>query len=198
MSTRSGRKSFDNETLLAIGGRIRSARGETTQEDFAAAIGVSRSALTNYEAGRRLPNDLILTRISEISGCPVPQLLFGQTVVPFEAYRHRVEEEAIREAQKRPGFIPRFMISDDELALISLLRWMDIDSSPLPIVKSVLEHAKGVIASQRLPGAPAVAWGEAYLERLETAVSTGRFEHGYDPDYHYWVTFWEQRDAGSE
>lgn len=195
MSTPSTRKVFDIEALHAIGRRIREARGEQSQADFAAAIGVSRSALTNYEAGRRLPNDLIIKRISAETGVSEPTLLFGATTTPFEVYRNRVELGARAEAQKRPGVIPRFMISDDEYALIALLRLMEPDNEYEKIVRDVVEHAKRSFKEAADRGEAPIQWGVGYAERLENALQRGRLEHGYDPDFYFWVTFGEERQG---
>lgn len=192
MSTPSGRKAFDIETLRAIGDRIRDARGERTQEEFAEAIGVSRSALTNYEAGRRLPNDLILKKIAEVSGVGEPALLFGPTVTPFELYRQRVNEAAMEAAQKRPGYIPRFMISDDEYAVIALLRLMQIDGLYLPLIRAIVDNAKEQIKLAKERGESEVQWGQGHVERLEQALAKGELEEGFDPDFRFWLTFWEE------
>lgn len=195
MSTPSGRKAFDTETLKAIGERIRDARGERTQEEFAEAVGVSRSALTNYEAGRRLPNDLILKKIAEVSGVGEPVLLFGPTVTPFEVYRQRVNEAAMEAAQKRPGYIPRFMVSDDEYAFIALLRLMQIDGLYLPLIQTVVDNAKEQIRLAKERGEPEIQWGQGYVERLERALEVGELEEGFDPDFNFWLTFWEETDS---
>ncbi len=73
---------FDNETLRDIGERLRRARGEATQEDFASKIGVGRTVLANYEAGRRLPARETLRKVSDLTGLSVNYLLTG-----FEAER---------------------------------------------------------------------------------------------------------------
>jgi len=74
---RTSRGVFDNETLRDIGERIRTARGVDTQEDFAKRIGVGRTVLANYEAGRRLPSRETLMSISKHSGSSVNYLLTG-------------------------------------------------------------------------------------------------------------------------
>jgi transcriptional regulator with XRE-family HTH domain len=71
------RKVFDKETLAKIGARIREARGNSTQAHFAIQIGVGRTVLANYEAGRRLPDSETLEKISSQSGIAVRYLLFG-------------------------------------------------------------------------------------------------------------------------
>jgi len=193
MSTQSGRKAFDNETLRAIGARIKAARGQRTQDEFAELIGVSRSALTNYEAGRRLPNDLVIKRISEVAGLSEPDILFGKTVSAFAKYKDNVNAMAMAEAQKRPGYIPRFMVSDDEYAFIALFRLMAADGWQSPIIKAVLDFARNMHAEESsYRFSPPVHWGEAYVERLEAALGRGELEPGFDPDFSFWVTFWEE------
>lgn len=76
------RKVFDNETLKAIGHRIREARGLRRQVDFAEELGVSRSVLSNYEAGRRLPDSKTLEKIADLGSLPANYILTGQKVVP--------------------------------------------------------------------------------------------------------------------
>lgn len=198
MSSATGRKAFDIETSEAIGRRIRAARGDRTQDHFSKAIGVSRAALTNYEAGRRLPNDLVLKKISEISGVPVHSLLFGNTSVPFEDYLQRIEQQAIEAAQSRPGFIPRFMISDDEYAMIALFRLMSQERQGWLIIREIVEYWDHMLAENKsFPYEPAIQWGEGHLDRLKAALGSGQWEDGFDPLQSYWVTLWEEKHERS-
>lgn len=82
---RSSRGVFDNETLRDIGARIREARGDATQEEFSKKIGVGRTVLANYEAGRRLPDSKTLEKIADEGHFSVNYLLSGleATVDPF-------------------------------------------------------------------------------------------------------------------
>jgi transcriptional regulator with XRE-family HTH domain len=52
-------------SLSSVARRLRYLRGEETQEAFAKRVGVSRSALANYETGRSKPDDYTLQRIAE-------------------------------------------------------------------------------------------------------------------------------------
>ncbi|MCO5065666.1 MAG: helix-turn-helix domain-containing protein [Rhizobiaceae bacterium] len=194
----SRRKSFDSETLVAIGQRIREARGSRTQDEFASMLEVSRAALTNYEAGRRLPNDLILKRISDISGIPVPTILFGPTLVPFDEYLHSIENDAIRESQRRPGFIPRFMISDDELAMVSLFRLlMDMgEPAAWATIKTIIDYWEAELThAKSIDGEPPIQWGEGHLDRLKAAYAEQSWEKGVDPMQWLWPTLAEEANA---
>ena len=193
MSSPKGRKAFNIETSQAIGERIRSARGDRTQEEFASRIGVSRSALTNYEAGRRLPNDLVLSRIAEETGVSVNSILFGETKIPFEMYFKSVQNAMAIEASKRPGFIPKFMVSDDEYALICLFRLMIMDGDGWSLVDELIRFSERYLSDERaLETTPPVQFGEGHLERLKEARKRGVFDQGYDPHFSFWVTFWEE------
>ncbi|WP_421398143.1 helix-turn-helix domain-containing protein [Agrobacterium fabrum] len=83
---RSSRGVFDIETMRNIGARIRDARGNATQEEFSKKIGVGRTVLANYEAGRRLPDSRTLEKIADESNLTVNFLLSGleATVDPFQ------------------------------------------------------------------------------------------------------------------
>ncbi len=62
-----------------IGARIRATRQERrwTQDDLAAAVGVSRSAVAQWETGRAGQLTPNLTRIAETLGVGVEFLMFG-------------------------------------------------------------------------------------------------------------------------
>jgi transcriptional regulator with XRE-family HTH domain len=74
---RTSRGVFDKETLRDIGERIRTVRGDETQDEFAKKIGVGRTVLANYEAGRRLPDSDTLEKIADERGYSTSYLLTG-------------------------------------------------------------------------------------------------------------------------
>lgn len=47
------------------GERLRKLRGSRTQEEVAAAVGISRAALCQYEKGTRVPRDAVKIRLAE-------------------------------------------------------------------------------------------------------------------------------------
>lgn len=59
----------------AIGKQIRELRGSESQQSCANKLGISKSALTMYECGNRIPRDEIKLRISSYFNVPV-ELLF--------------------------------------------------------------------------------------------------------------------------
>lgn len=64
------RRFLDNMAMVSFGLQFMELRGERTQEEMAALVGVSRAAWSNYEAGRRLPSADIMKRVAEVSGVP--------------------------------------------------------------------------------------------------------------------------------
>jgi transcriptional regulator with XRE-family HTH domain len=85
----------------AIGERIRAARQELgwTQDELAAAVGVSRSAVAQWETGRAGQVTANLTKIAAILGTGVEHLMYG-----------------------RDKFAPGQVSRGDELALLRLYR----------------------------------------------------------------------------
>ena len=51
-------------------------RGEQSRQTVAAAIGISVSAITMYENGKRIPRDEIKMRLAEYYGVSVQELFF--------------------------------------------------------------------------------------------------------------------------
>jgi transcriptional regulator with XRE-family HTH domain len=47
------------------GERLRRLRGDKSQEEVAAAVGISKSALSQYERGERVPRDHIKVRLAD-------------------------------------------------------------------------------------------------------------------------------------
>lgn len=64
----------------AIGARIRAARQEQgwTQDELAAAVGVSRSAVAQWETGRAGQVTANLTRVAAALGIGVEHLMYGR------------------------------------------------------------------------------------------------------------------------
>lgn len=52
-------------------------RGDRTQDEVAKAVGISKSALSMYECGKRVPRDSLKTRISRFYGKSVPYIFFN-------------------------------------------------------------------------------------------------------------------------
>jgi transcriptional regulator with XRE-family HTH domain len=93
----------------AIGRRIRSLRGDSSQLDFASMFGITRSTLANYELGRsRPPNDL-LVKIAEKSGLSRDYFDSGPELRDFEDEL----KSLVGDGKK---------LTDDEWAIVRVLR----------------------------------------------------------------------------
>jgi transcriptional regulator with XRE-family HTH domain len=102
-------------SLQPIARRLRFLRGEATQEEFARQVGISRSALANYETGRSTPDDFTLGRIAENAG--VPNDYFGQNFDPL------VEKSFAGAVGSIIDGIPDW--TEDEATLVRILRLCD-------------------------------------------------------------------------
>jgi DNA-binding XRE family transcriptional regulator len=61
----------------AISKRLIQLRGEKTQEEVAKAVGISKSALSMYENGSRIPRDEIKIRIAKYYHKSVQVIFFN-------------------------------------------------------------------------------------------------------------------------
>ena len=95
-----------------IGARIRTAREEQgwTQDQLAAEVGVSRSAVAQWETGRAGQVTTNLTRVAASLGIGVEQLMYGR--------------DKVRPGQPHTG---------DELAILRLYRECAPEDRQLPL-----------------------------------------------------------------
>ena len=61
----------------AIGERLRTLRAGKTQEEVAKAVGVSAMAISQYEAGKRVPQDKVKIKLSDYYGESVEALFYA-------------------------------------------------------------------------------------------------------------------------
>lgn len=66
------------EIFFEAGQRIAKLRGNLSQAGFAQRLGVSRSSVEGWEAGRRLPDGSSLLRMREAFGADINVILTGQ------------------------------------------------------------------------------------------------------------------------
>lgn len=60
-----------------IASRLKSLRGEKSQQEVAQAIGVTPMAVSLYESGERIPRDEIKVKIAEYYGTTVDAIFFA-------------------------------------------------------------------------------------------------------------------------
>lgn len=59
-----------------IGELLLHLRGDKTQKEVAESVGVSQSAIRQYEHGNRSPSDVVKYRLSKLFEMPVQDLFF--------------------------------------------------------------------------------------------------------------------------
>lgn len=67
------------ELRKEIGKRVRYIRGDRTQEDFAALIGVTRANLASVETGRSFPGPVFLVNLAHVCNISLDWLLLGKS-----------------------------------------------------------------------------------------------------------------------
>lgn len=153
-----------------IGARIRAARGDESQEAFAKRVGITRSALANYELERTRPKREIILRIAEAAGV-APTAIVEGTVADLDELLTMLGGKSAtkREADLTP----------DERALVRLLRACEEDT-----VKDVVQTIIEAFESGHLAEAfvdPATVEGDFLLLRKIEA-DNGRHLKGVTRD----------------
>lgn len=73
-----GGKKYYMLSSIEIGKRLVELRGDHTQAEIAAEIGISVSALSMYECGERIPRDEIKVRLADFYGKSVQSIFFDK------------------------------------------------------------------------------------------------------------------------
>lgn len=108
----SSQHKIETQESTEVQRRLRALRGERSQEEFAKLVGLTRSALANYENGRTLPKPSILRQISMKAGISDDFLVSG-------ALRNEYELNLVVAGQ---GMLNECHESSDELAMVDALR----------------------------------------------------------------------------
>ncbi len=64
---------------MSTGAKLKELRGDKTQQEAAAGIGITKSALAMYERDERVPRDEVKIRIADYYGVSVLFLFFNGT-----------------------------------------------------------------------------------------------------------------------
>lgn len=65
---------------LIVAKKLITLRGGRTQEEVAEAVGISRTALSNYEQGLRIPRDEIKIKLAKYFEKSVSEIFFDEKV----------------------------------------------------------------------------------------------------------------------
>ncbi len=164
------RRSFNKEAIAAISARIRDIRGDLGQQEFGDLIGVSRVTVSNYETGRRIPSSGVLQKLAEFGKTTVHWITTGQVhdetyIQYYELFKRYIEET------KKAGVIPRAWISEDEMAVISVLRYLKNDDR-LGIFQKVLNLYREHPDNEEIE--------VSRTRRLEDIISSREYHTGLD------------------
>ena len=73
------RRSDSEIDLRALGNRLRQLRADTTQEEFAASLGISQAQLSKYELGQSAPPLTVVVKLAERHGKSTDWILTGKS-----------------------------------------------------------------------------------------------------------------------
>jgi transcriptional regulator with XRE-family HTH domain len=151
--------------MHSVARRIRFLRGDETQQAFAKRVGITRSALANYETGRSKPDDFTLDRIAQNAGVPADY---------FQADHDPVADNSV--AASIGAYIegvPDW--TDDESALVRIMRLC----SPETIKEALQVVTRGAGQQEFLVRLDTVFAIKEDLQRLlEVAANQRAFEKG--------------------
>ena len=133
--------------LTPVAKRIRFLRGDETQAVFAQRIGISRSALANYETGRSTPDSFTLSRIAK--NCDISEDYFTSNYNPLDSMPTAAGVLGIA-VEGVPDW------TDDEAAVVRMLRICD---------QEVIQKVVGVVL--------AAANAQEVTARLSTIFTIG-------------------------
>jgi transcriptional regulator with XRE-family HTH domain len=140
------KSSEERASSRAIGRRIRALRGESSQLDFAAAFGLTRAALANYELGRSRPPKELLEKIKERTGLDIDT---GPELQDFEDELRGFGGDGAR-------------LTEDEWAVVRILR-VTLPEDARRVVKELVSCIERHQASVQLADAQFVAMDLARL-----------------------------------
>ncbi len=70
-------KTREDKTSMSLGEKIEQIRGNQTSFAFAKEIGVEWEDLCRFEIGTKLPSPEILSKVAQIGGTTIEELLYG-------------------------------------------------------------------------------------------------------------------------
>ena len=64
--------------ILSIGKNLANLRGNKTQDEVSKALGISKSALSMYETGQRIPRDAIKIKLAKYYEGSIQDIFFKE------------------------------------------------------------------------------------------------------------------------
>jgi transcriptional regulator with XRE-family HTH domain len=161
------------------GERIRALRKKLglSQKQFAKKLEYSQGFLAEIEMGKKQPSRAFLKRLVEVFGASIDYVLYGDALDQMRSLFAPLKEKI--ERLKRAGAIPRASFSDDEVAVLKLLRSLSIEDSVI-LLRELLV---------KIQADPLIIKDDYLLEnikRLERILEKGSWESGLDFDGILW------------
>lgn len=157
------------EKTDGIGARIRSLRGDESQEAFAKRAGITRSALANYELNRTRPKRSVLEKIARAGGVSWVALSEGNASDLEELLTMLGGKGTSTEAE----------LSPQERAIVRVLRACDEDTS-LRVVRTLLAAIDERRLEQSIIDVANFEKDVAWLLAIEA--DAGRYIKGFSRD----------------
>ena len=157
-------------STAGIPARLRALRGEESQQSFSERIGITRSALANYETGRTTPKPSVLRNICQKLGISESVLKTGE-VSAFDDLAGAVG--TYREVGTLPG------LTDDEKAIVRVLRLCDA-SVVHSVVVAIIEGPEAKKFDRSLADPLTAHVDVARLYQISKA--DGFYDRGITPD----------------
>jgi transcriptional regulator with XRE-family HTH domain len=161
------------------GERIRELRKNLglSQKTFAKKMEYSQGFLAEIEVGKKQPSRAFLKKLAEVFETSIDYVLYGDTLDQMRSLFSPLKEKI--ERLKRGGAVPAKSFSDDEVAILKLLRELSFNDSVV-LLRQILA---------KIEADPLVIKDDYLLQnvkRVETIVKKGSWESGLDFDGMLW------------
>lgn len=160
------KSSEEHAQARAIGRRIRTLRGSISQVDFAARLGITRSALANYEIGRSKPPVEVIENIAKNFDLGLDALAGSPEPIDYENALKDIADDIVGAGGK---------ITQDEWAIVRIMR-VAHPEDVLGVVQRIVSGIEARSDGIQLMDPQTVAMDLARLYMI--ASGDGRYDRG--------------------
>lgn len=160
---------------MSIGKRLKLIRGNMTQCEFAKTLSAHTNTIARYERGERIPDAEFIERVFKRFRVSPQWLLSGTgKMQPLQPINNAASSfEKLLNQYQEAGVISADSISDDEFAIIKILRFIP-DSESVEIIRGL--YNKHLNYSLDLD----YNYIKKYRNRIATILNKGCFDKGVD------------------
>lgn len=118
--------------MIKLGDKIKQLRLEKgiRQDDLAAAVGITKSSVSNYERNQRSPQYDVLYKIAEVLGVPIAELLTGTTAEKEDTGLARENQTDSRRPRRVTKLMAAFEKLSNEAQMIAIERIEELTLIP--------------------------------------------------------------------